>query len=445
MTRQPNILFLHAHDAGRWVSPYGYAVKTPNIKQFAEDGVLFRKAFCAAPTCGPSRAAIFSGQYPHQVGMYGLPGDSRDWRFDDYSKHLVNQLKDLGYQTALAGCEHEIPKAEIATLGYQEILKLPHRKNGECYAETITHVEEFLARKHEKPFFLSFGVDEPHNDNISRPEIGVDGSNLQANRHSKTQYYDSEKLDSRYVAPAPNLPDHPEIRKEMASIARGVNIMDDYFGRALQALKHHGLEENTLVIITTDHGLEIPGGKKTLGDMGTGVMLLMRGGKELTGGKVIDKMVSHLDLFPTILAYLGQPMLPWLEGKNLLPLVKDPAIVHHEEIFTEQTYHGSLEAFRAVRTERYKLVLRFSPTGPHMSGPGRSQRFFKSLGWNDRALGHEELFDLYFDPNEACNRINDPDYAKIKTELREKLEAWMKKTKDPFLTGVFPERNTKLS
>gem|GEM_PF-5068678 len=82
-----NIVYLHAHDAGRYVQPYGFPLETPNLMAFAKEAVLFRKAFCIAPTCGPSRAAMLTGQYPHQIGMYGLPG-GQGWKIDDYNKHL---------------------------------------------------------------------------------------------------------------------------------------------------------------------------------------------------------------------------------------------------------------------------------------------------------------------------------------------------------------------
>ncbi len=68
----PNILYLHSHDTGRYVQPYGHAIPTPNIQRLAEQGVLFRKAFCAAPTCSASRACLLTGQYAHSNGMLGL-------------------------------------------------------------------------------------------------------------------------------------------------------------------------------------------------------------------------------------------------------------------------------------------------------------------------------------------------------------------------------------
>lgn len=438
-----NIVYLHAHDAGRYIQPYGFPFENPNLMAFAKEAVLFRKAFCIAPTCGPSRAALTSGQYPHQIGMYGLPG-GQGWKFDDYGKHLVNQLNHWGYQTVLAGVQHEANHREhFPEIAYERVLEreAPSREqDGECYPETIDKVEAFLAtRKDARPFFLSVGIDEPHRDNLARPELNLHGK---SDRFTKTRFYDPTKLDARYTAPMPWLPDLPELRQDMESYREGVKIMDEYMGRVLYALKHNGYDDNTLVIITSDHGTEFPGGKKTLRDPGTQVMLMIRGPKggdtPFAGGKVIEPLVSHLDLYPTICELIGKKPNHALEGKSLVPLVAGNVDGLHEAVFTEQTYHGILEPLRSVRTERYKYIRRHLPKGPLMRHDGPPTSIMESFGWYERAVGHEELFDLYLDPMEACNRADDPAYATIKADLCKRLDAWMARTNDPFPSGVFP-------
>lgn len=435
---QPHILHLHAHDAGRWIQPYGHPVETPHLQRFAQQGVLFRKAYCAAPTCGPARSALMTGQYPHQCGVFGLPG--RDgWRIDDYSKHLVHTLNHAGYLTALAGCQHEHDGRDLAPLDYQRLLNDASRPmRGWFYPETIDRVESFLAEDHSaRPFFLSVGLDEPHRNNLARPESGIGAEGA---RFSKTRYYDPEKLDARHIAPPPWLPDLPEIRRDFASYREGVRIMDEHMGRVLTALEQRGLSANTLVIITTDHGIEFPGGKKTLSDQGLGVMLMLRGPGGFTGGRVIEPIVSHLDLYPTILEVLGLPRRPWLSGRSLGPLVRGEVATLHEAIFAEQTYHGGLEALRGIRTERHKLILRHDPRGPRMRQDGPSTAIMAAANYYDRPLGPVELFDLYLDPQEACNRAADPAYAPVLAELRARLEQWMQTTGDCFPSGHFPPK-----
>ena len=95
---KPNIVYIHSHDTGRYIQPYGHAVETPNLQRFAEQGVLFRQAFCANPTCSPSRAALLTGMWPHNNGMIGLA--HRGSRLKDYSRHLaqVHGLKPGEYR-----------------------------------------------------------------------------------------------------------------------------------------------------------------------------------------------------------------------------------------------------------------------------------------------------------------------------------------------------------
>lgn len=430
---RPNIVLIHSHDCGRAIQPYGWPVETPNMLAFAKQGVLFRHAHCTAPTCGPSRASLMTGEYPHQCGMFGLPG-RHGWKLNDHSRHLVHVLNAAGYLTALAGVQHEVNHADLSPLGYQRLLDTRPQK-GECYPETLDRVEEFLQEPKDRPFFLSVGFDEPHRNNLARPEIGVGSESA---RFSKTRYYDPEKLDWRYTAPPPWLPDTPEVRKDTESLNEGIRILDQYVGRLLDMLHHRDLDDNTLVILTTDHGIEFTGGKKTIREQGTGVFLMLRGPGGFHGGKVVESLVSHLDLAPTILEIIGHPPCPWHQGKSLTPLAADPSASLRDAIFTEQNYHGPLEAMRAIRTARHRYVLRHDPVGYRMRHDGPTCPILESYGAYDRPTGHEELYDLYLDPMEAHNLAADPAHAALKAELRARLETWMRDTGDCFPTGKFP-------
>ncbi len=328
--------------------------------------------------------------------MFGLTGRAPSWRIDDYQKHLVQFLNRQGYETVLAGVQHETGHDDLSPLGYQRILDTrPER--GQFYEETVDHVQRFFAErfmnrdKKLKPFFLPVGIGEPHNANLQRPELGLFNA---VDKYSKTRYYDPRKLDARYTAPFPWLPDLPEIRRDVASFHEGVRIMDEYVGRVLYALKHYGLEEDTLVIFTTDHGIDFPHAKMTLTDQGIGVMLIIRGPGGFVGGRVIEPLVSHLDIYPTICELLGVTPAHRLEGKSLLPLVRGAVPSLHDEVFAEQTYHGGAEPLRAIRTERYKLVLRHFPTGPRHRHHGETLKVIEPFGWYDRPIGNVELFDL---------------------------------------------------
>src|SRR5690348_18259258 len=115
--RRPNILYIHSHDTGRMTSPYGYAVPTPNLQHLAEEGVLFRQAYNAAPTCSPSRASLLTGECPHSNGMLGLA--HRGFFLTDYKRHIAHTLRAAGYYSELIGLQHIARNPE--TIGYDKV------------------------------------------------------------------------------------------------------------------------------------------------------------------------------------------------------------------------------------------------------------------------------------------------------------------------------------
>lgn len=417
---RPNIVYLHSHDTGRYISPYGYAAKTPNLHALAEDGVLFRQAFAAAPTCSPSRAALLTGQTPHNSGMMGLA--HRGWRLLDPSQHLVHTLRGAGHHTALIGVQHLAPEpGGAAALGYHERLG-----RGGGPKQLATAAEQFLGREHPSPFFLDVGFTETH----LRP--------------GGASSFGHARGDPRYVrAPAP-VPDTQETRQDVADFGVAVTLLDEAYGRVLGALERHGLAENTLVICTTDHGLPLPGMKGTLSDHGLGVLLILRG-PGFRGGRVVDPLVSHLDLFPTICELLELPPPSWLQGRSLLPLLRGETAPHdttlHDAIFAETTYHVAYEPQRSVRTGRYRYVRQFAARGkpvPSNTDDSVSKEVWLERGWLGRTVPEEALFDLTFDPNEAHNVATDPAYTAVIADLRQQLLTWMTGTADPLLRGVVP-------
>src|SRR5581483_3521155 len=114
----PNILYLHSHDTGRYVQPYGHAVSTPNIQRLAETGILFRQAFCAGPSCSPSRASLLTGQYPHNNGMMGLA--HRGFRLFNLEHHIIYTLRRAGYYSAVVGAQHITESSP--PIAYDELL-----------------------------------------------------------------------------------------------------------------------------------------------------------------------------------------------------------------------------------------------------------------------------------------------------------------------------------
>ncbi|MCD6506819.1 sulfatase [Candidatus Poribacteria bacterium] len=405
---RPNILYIHSHDTGRYVQPYGHAIETPNIQRLAEEGVLFRQAFCAAPTCSPSRAALLTGQSAHSSGMIGLA--HRGFSLKDYSQHIIHTLRKAGYRSFLSGIQHIARDPKV--IGYDRILTT--RGN-----EAASVAVKFLNDDPPQPFFLSVGFNVTHR---KFPEPGPED-------------------DPRYCMPPAPLPDTPQTRYDMAAFKTSARIFDRYVGEIIEALERNGLSENTLIICTTDHGIAFPYMKCNLTDHGIGVMLIMRGPGGFSGGRVIDAMVSHIDVFPTICDLLEIEHPRWLQGKSMMPLIRGEVEEINEEIFAEVTYHAAYEPQRAVRTKRWKYIRRFGdrtrPVLPNCDDSPSKDMWLKH-GWRDRYVPQEQLYDLIFDPNEACNLAGDPSMSDVLDEMRDRLERWMRATDDPLLKGPVP-------
>ena len=406
---RPNILYLHSHDTGRYIEPYGYPVPTPNLRRLAEQGIQFRQAFCGNPTCSPSRAVLLTGQYAHTNGMLGLA--HRGFALNDYRRHLIHTLKPHGYFSALSGIQHVA--ADAAQIGYDRIL------NTGNHARTDAAAIEFLESAPPQPFFLSVGFHETH-----RPFRQTDLAD-----------------DARFCRPPEIFPDTPETRADFAAFRTCARRLDERMGAVLAALDRAGLASNTLVICTTDHGIAFPGMKCNLTDHGIGVFLIMRGPGGFEGGRVCDELVSQIDIFPTVCDWLGIEIPEHVQGRSLMPWVRGEAETHREEVFAEVNVHAAIEPMRAVRTRRWKYIRRFDPRRrPALPNCDESltKDFWRANGWAERLLDMEELYDLVLDPMERNNLAGKPQHEMALEDMRRRLNRWMKATQDPLIEGRLP-------
>jgi len=407
-----NIVYLHSHDSGRYLRPYGYDVPTPNLQRLAKQGVLFRNMHAAAPTCSPSRAALLTGQPSHASGMLGLA--HLGWSLNDYKQHILHILRDHGYISALAGIQHIA--ADPSVIGYDQIL--PHATTSA--KDVAPAAAKFIRSKPDKPFLLDVGFFETHRE-FPEPVDSPD-----------------------YIQPPAPLPDVPETRRDMAGFHASARILDKGVGEVLDALESGGLAENTLVISTTDHGIAFPNMKCSLRDTGTGISLIMRGPGVFSKPQVSDALLSNIDVFPTLCDYLGIPHPAWLTGKSFLPVVQGTSKSVNDAIFAEVTYHAAYEPKRAVRTSRWKYIRHFDNRTnvvlPNCDD-GYSKTFWMNNGWKALpSVSHEELYDLTFDPNEQNNLATSREQrTQVALEdLRSRLDRWMKETNDPLLHGPVP-------
>src|SRR5579875_3409164 len=405
---RPNILYIHSHDTGRYIQPYGWNVPTPSLQKLASEGILFRRAFSAAPTCSPSRASLLTGHCPHNNGMLGLA--HRGFSLNDYSQHILHWLRPHGYRSTLIGVQHIAKDPQI--IGYDEIV--PTR--GVHVAQVAPAAVRFLKQSPRQPFFLDVGFHETHR------EFAPPGP----------------QEDVRFTEPPVPIPDTPETRQDMAAFHATARILDSGVGAVLDALASAGLAENTLVISTTDHGIAFPAMKCNLTVHGSSVYLIMRGPAGFTGGKVCDAMISQMDLYPTICELLNIEAPDWLQGRSLMPVIRGEKEQIHDELFAEVNYHAAYEPKRAVRTQRFNYIRHFGdrkfPVLPNCDD-SLSKTVWLKHGWKNQIVPHELLFDTVFDPNETRNLVADPAYAHALEEMRARLDAWMQRTNDPLLKG----------
>lgn len=416
-----NILYIHTHDTGRYISAYGYELPTPNLQQFAEEGTLFRQAFTTAPTCSPSRAAMMTGRSAHQSGMLGLA--HRGFKLNDPSRHLPAFLRRNGYETLLAGIEHEFNGTpEWRDDVYSSTLHAERRGPFEWDEDNADNVADFLRKrkKDDAPFFLSFGMFSTH-------RVFVDA--------------DPQEFDPDFMQVPEPIPDTPGTRKDMADYAATVKISDDSFGKVIKALRESDVADNTIVVFSTDHGLPLPGMKCNLTDAGMGISLIIDYPGNPAKGKAIDAMVTHMDLFPTFCELSGLEAPEDLQGKSLLPLFNGETAKLHDEIYGEVTFHAAYEPMRCIRTDRYKLIRIFDedlrrPASNCDDSPAR--HLFIEAGWLKRLRPEIRLHDLVLDPNEQDNLAGNADYADVQADLEKRLHDWMVRTEDPLLNGEIP-------
>lgn len=428
---RPNVVVVHPHNLGRYLGCYGKAVETGNVDEIAREGVRLENYFCTAAHCSPARGSMWTGNYPHNNGLIGLA--HLGWELNDDETTLVEYLADAGYETYLFGLQHVA--SDPARVGYQHVEGSVHEFSVDEPAHDVAgDVEDFLAdaAKEAQPFFASIGFSEVHR------EPRVDRC-LDCGWTFDIEGYESD--DPADVEPLPYLPDRPGIREDLADFHGMVRAIDEAVGRVADALERSGLEEDTLFVFTTDHGIGFPRSMGTCYDPGVEAAFCARWPGHIEGGGVLPELLSGVDFAPTMLDLVGEKVPEGLDGRSFAPLLEGEEYEPREHVYLEFTWHSKYNPMRAVRTNRYKYVLNvgdvplvYIPAPIFSSEAGKEMR--------DEYYGEqrpeEELYDLSRDPHEKDNLIGDPEYADVAAELRETVEAWMETTDDRLLEGDWP-------
>ena len=412
MPDRPNVLYLHSHDTGRFIEPYGGGgPAAPNLARLAARGTLYRDAECASPTCSPSRAALLTGEMPSACGQLGL--GNRGFPLKRTDHHLVHPLKAAGYRTALLGVQHLVP--DERDLGYDDLRPelIGHTVTGDN-----THIDAGRVADATVGWLEAHGTGGPW---------FVDAGMVQTHSASWRMMSDGRRpteADEERACPPPLLPPGPAGRRHWAHHAASVAILDEAVGRVLDALERLGLADDTLVIYTTDHGLGVPRGKCSLTDAGLAVGLIVRG-PGFGAGVRSDRPTSHLDLAPTVLAAAGTSA-DWHVG---VPLAEDvpPGRVLPSEI----NHHNVHQPERSVRDGRFRLVRRHEPAGDARPldnvDPTPARAAWEALDpppavWPAPPRPQELLFDRVADPLNVNDLAADPAFAAERERLSTALQ-----------------------
>lgn len=412
---RPNIVIVIWHDLGRHLSCYGWeTVRSRHLDRMASEGVLFTNAFCTSPGCSPSRSSMMTGLYPHEHGVLGLT--HRGWNYFPGTRCLPHYLNAAGYETYLFGLQHEVapPSKAAEVSGYQHAWQESYHSH-----DVAVRFEKFLAneRPANKPFFAHVGTEDVHRPNIARINRGAES----------------------LVRVPSYVPDTPAARLDIAMFEEMFRHADEMIGRILGALQKHGLDRNTLVLFTTDHGPEWPRAKVSMYDPGLQISLIAWGAGVSRGARC-GALVSNLDILPTCVELAKAPGKTPGHGRPLTTALYGQRHEGHEWLIGEKNYHVEYEPIRTVRNHRWKYIRNYKPG----TGVQQSLEFAYKVGVPvvEKRYGiprpAEELYDILADPGETVNLAGDAAYGDVLADVRRRLQTFQQTTNDPLLKGDIP-------
>ena len=438
---QPNILLFLADD---WSYPHATiygdnTVKTPNFDALARGGRRFTNAYCASPSCSPSRASLLTGRYPHQNGAAGNLWSEFPAELTVYPE----VLEAAGYRT-----------------GFDQKGWAPGdwRASGRTQNPTGKHkqdLRDFLDEKApDQPFCFWFGTYDPHRK--YERGLGV---------------LTGMKPDSVEV-PA-FLPDLPCVRNDLLDYYAEIERLDRHLGQAVELLRARGELDNTLIIVTSDNGMPFPRAKANLYDAGTRMPFVAHWPARIPAGTTYDGFINLASLAPTFLDAAGLDVPAEMTLPSLLPVLtgeaagaggsgNGPGRKLGEEVLIERERHAQVRAgnasyaARALRNDSFLYIRNYYPDRWPAGDPVAVQSV-GAYGDVDNSiskmliLAHqqpagdttdhfhlafakrpaEELYHLATDPNQLTNVASDPTYAAPLTEHRTRLLAQLTELNDP--------------
>ena len=421
----PNIVFIIADDVN-WndIGVYGNPnVRTPHIDQLAKDGLQFTQAFLTTSSCSPSRTSIISGLYPHNTDAEQL-----GWPLPADKKTFVEQLKNAGYWTGLAGKFHMGPEViddfdVVMEMQWKDAPDGIDRRLVGDGSGCDDWINLLQGRDKSKPFFTwlaSFDAHPPFYEGIIK------------NPHKPAD-----------VILPPYHPDTKEVRKDYALYYDEISRMDSYIGEVIAELDKEGITDNTVILFITDNGRAFPRDKTTLYEGGIKTPWIIKWPNKITGGGINDNLISSIDIAPTFMKMAGLEPLDSFEGINFSPLLVEHSKPIREDIYAEDHFHDFEDYSRAIRTKQFKYIKNFYIDLPNTpSADVIRDRTWKSMLKEKARLNEaqlrcfqkprdkEELYDIVADPHELNNLASNEAHKNTLEAMRLRLKEMRKVTND---------------
>ena len=430
--KQPNVLWIVTEDISPTFSFYGdKTAKTPNLDKLSNQSIVYDNAFATVGVCAPSRSSIITGMYPTSIGtMHMRAGkDVFSWGKRVYKKDTG--IKDLegGDVIEYAAVIPENVKCYTEYLRIAGYYTTNNAKTDYQFAAPVTAWDENNEKAHwrnapkGKPFFSVFNIGTTHESRLWKNE------NL------------SLTVDPKIVNVPPYLPDNKASRKTIARHYSNVELMDAEVGAILKQLKEDGLFDNTIIFFYSDHGGPLPRQKREIYDSGLKVPFMIKG----VDGKIgrTDRLISFVDLAPTMLSLAGVKAPNYMEGNAFLGEHNSDK---REYVFgSSDRFDEFSDRLRAVRNKRYLYIKNDFPNLPKYKDVGYRKNVplmpvFLELKKENKlnkveqiwfqTKTKEELYDCILDPHNVKDLAKTPEYNNILGEMRAALNNHIKDRKD---------------
>ena len=438
-----NVVWISCEDMGPILGAYGNTIiKTPNLDRLASEGVLYKNAYSTVGVCAPSRFSIITGMYSARLGAHNM-------RTGDY--HNFKTPEEVFYKQDIG----VIDKAGVNIPQYEVVPP----KNVKPFTEILRAKDYYCANnfKCDYQFNSPFTAWDEVSPTVSfrdapkdRPFFYVLNSLL--THESRIWQRSNEALT---VAPQDVIipdyfPDIPEVRMDIARKYSNIEAMDKKVGELLSQLEEDGLLETTIIMFWSDHGGNLLRQKRAVGNSGLNVPLIVRYPDKKMAGKVDERIVSLMDLAPTVLSLLNIEPPPHYDGKAFAGPFED--MPRKYAFGTADRFDESTDMQRSVLDGRFVYIKNFMPELPLIYRNKYRERIpmnskliqMDSQGELDGDASYifmktkevEELYDLQEDPYEVKNVATNPEYADKLVELRNALSAWQIEIDDK---GFLPE------